>query len=83
MMSERWLKGNLDNERGNPLLPLDGLLFLINSMGFFTCTISKTTDWNEKYLNGSTRNKGHVLFNDALGTFYLLLYGVGHMVKDH
>ena len=23
------------------------------------------------------------LFNDALSTFSLLLYGVGHMVKDH
>ena len=23
------------------------------------------------------------LFNDALNTFYLRLYGVGHMVKDH
>ena len=25
----------------------------------------------------------NVLFNDALNTFYLLLYGVRHMVKDH
>ena len=24
-----------------------------------------------------------VLYNDALNTFYLRLYGVGHMVKDH
>ena len=24
---------------------------------------------------------GNVLFNDALNTFYLRLYGVGHMVK--
>ena len=24
-----------------------------------------------------------VLFNDALNTFYLRLYGVRHMVKDH
>ena len=29
------------------------------------------------------RKKGrNVLFNDALNTFYLRLYGVGHMVKD-
>ena len=28
------------------------------------------------------RNKGNVLFNDALNTFYLWLY-VRHMVKDH
>ena len=27
--------------------------------------------------------EGYVLFNDALNTFYLRLYGVGHMVKDH
>ena len=24
-----------------------------------------------------------VLFNDALNTFYLRLYGIRHMVKDH
>ena len=27
--------------------------------------------------------EGNVLFNDALNTFYLWLYGVGHMVEDH
>ena len=27
--------------------------------------------------------KGNVLFTDALNTFYLRLYGVRHMVKDH
>ena len=27
--------------------------------------------------------KGNVLFNDALNTFYLRLYGVGHIVNDH
>ena len=29
------------------------------------------------------RKKGNVLFNDTLNTFYLRLYGFGHMVKDH
>ena len=29
------------------------------------------------------RKEGNVLFNDALNTFYLLLYVIGHMVKDH
>ena len=29
------------------------------------------------------RKVGNVLFNDALNTFYVRLYGVGHMVKDH
>ena len=27
--------------------------------------------------------EGNVLFNDALNTYYLRLYGVGHMVKEH
>ena len=30
-----------------------------------------------------TGKEGNVLFNDELNTFYLWLYGVGNMVKDH
>ena len=33
--------------------------------------------------NNEGRKEGNVLFNDALDTFYLQLYGVRHMVKDH
>ena len=29
------------------------------------------------------RKEGNALFNYALSTFYLRLYGVGHMVKYH
>ena len=29
------------------------------------------------------RKEGNVLFNDALNTFYLRLYGVGRMIKNH
>ena len=29
------------------------------------------------------RKEGNVLFNDSLNTFYLRLYGVIHMVKNH
>ena len=29
------------------------------------------------------RKEGNVLFNDAFNTFYLWLYGIRHMVKDH
>ena len=29
------------------------------------------------------RKEGNVVFNDALNTFYLRLYGVRHIVKDH
>ena len=49
--------------------------------------------WIEKELLGRVsfivewrkegRKEGNVLFNDALNTFYLQLYGVEHMVKDH
>ena len=31
----------------------------------------------------SNRKEGNDLFNDALNAFYLQLYGVRHMVKDH
>ena len=33
-----------------------------------------------KYTEGMKER--NVLFNDALNTFYLRLYGVGHIVKD-
>ena len=39
---------------------------------YFNKTDEPMIDWN-----------GNVLFNDTLNTFYLRLYGVGHMVKDH
>ena len=29
------------------------------------------------------KKERNALFNDALYSFYLQLYGVGHMVKDH
>ena len=38
--------------------------------------------WNLECTVGLERER-NVLFNDALNTFYLRLYGVRHMVKDH
>ena len=35
------------------------------------------------YAVSFTRKEGHVLFYDALNTFYLRLFGVRHMVKDN
>ena len=29
------------------------------------------------------KEEGNVLFNDTINTFYLRLYGVAHMLKDH
>ena len=38
-------------------------------------------EWMNEW-NNEGRKEGNVLFNDALNTFYLWLYGVRHMVKD-
>ena len=35
------------------------------------------------FLHNVSVTERNVLFNDALNTFYLRLYGVRHMVKDH
>ena len=37
----------------------------------------------QKYMKYARMKEGNVLFNDALNTFYLRLYGLGHKVKDH
>ena len=42
----------------------------------------ETNRVKKKKLFNKGRKEGNVLFNDALGTFYLRLYGVGHMVTD-
>ena len=60
--------------RGRPRVTTRGqhrllpLLLLLTHLGFIIT---------------QSRKKGSVLFNDALITFYLRLYGVRHMVKDH
>ena len=60
------VKDHSDSERGNQLPHLQGLLFPISSKGSFICTTQQTgkhipllhqswsTEWNEKYGNGST-----------------------------
>ena len=35
------------------------------------------------FIYGYMERERNVLFNDAFNTFYLRLYGVRHMVKDH
>ena len=39
--------------------------------------------WDYVYKRTLGRKEGNVLFNNALNTFYLRLYGVGHMIKDN
>ena len=41
------------------------------------------TIWPHSRRSILTRKEGNVLFNDEFNTFYLRLYGVTHMVKDH
>ena len=45
--------------------------------------VPEYTAWIVWPLAAARRKEGNVLFNDVLNTFYLRLYGVGHMVKDH
>ena len=48
------------------------------------CLLSVLSVWlREKTGRKAGRKKGNILFNDALNTFYLWLYGVGHILKDH
>ena len=46
-----------------------------------THTMAFVTSVIEHWIEG--RKEGNVLLNNALNTFYLRLYGVRHMVKDH
>ena len=64
------------------------VLFLVNSnpkgsgyekLSKAACQAYCQTGFNE--MKG--RKEGTVLFNDALNTFYLWLYGVRHMLKNH
>ena len=74
------VKDHSDNERGNLLLPLLGLLFPSSNKGCFVSTTPQTQQhipcpllcqlWN-------TERERNVLFNDALNSFYL-----GYMVSD-
>ena len=48
---------------------------------FFSCVIFKNEQNFVYIIQG--RKEGNVLVNDALNTFYLRLYGVRHMVKNH
>ena len=47
-----------------------------------SCKIIKNVQI-KSFLFRQTRKEGNVLFNDALNTYYLWLYSVRHMVKDH
>ena len=48
-----------------------------------TCCLRRSVTLAASQSGSTTMLKGRVLFNDALNTFYLRLYGVIHMVKYH
>ena len=52
------------------------IIVIVRIMNYFLMVKQKVM----YYLKERERN---VLFNDALNTFYLRLYGVRHMIKDH
>ena len=45
--------------------------------------LKEHTEGTKKAMYPERKEGRSVSFNDALNTFYLRLYGVGHMVKDH
>ena len=63
-------------KRGGKKLCLDGFIYIVKIEAKSKDEIS----WRCVKRQERERN---VLFNDALNTFYLRLYGVRHMVKDH
>ena len=58
-------------------------LQLFNSLWERGCLLLNWKNEEVFSLHKVGRKEGNVLFNDALNTFYLRLYGVRHMVEDH
>ena len=61
------------------------VVFFFSVLGYFMCFLGffffHGCGLEYGWVNGE--GERNVLFNDALNTFYLRLYGVRHMVKDH
>ena len=53
------------------------------SNGFLDDKLLDSIDSGNAVKLQERKKEGNVLFNDALNTFYLRLYGITHMVKDH
>ena len=57
------------------LMTSNQIVYIKNKVAWWVSPISR---------KGKGKGKeGNVLFNDALNTLYLRLYGIRHMVKDH
>ena len=55
-------------------------IYIITRPGYFK---QPCVFFIKEFRPSNLRKEGNVLFNDALNTFYLRLYGVRRMVKDH
>ena len=62
-------------------LLIENVSLVCTTCVFFVCGFCHLNDVNSSEMQ--RRKEGNVLFNDTLNTFYLWLYGVGHMVMDH
>ena len=69
-----WGRANFTNQRASKHGVQQGIHFPSNLDTYVSSSSS---------LSLQLRKEGNVLFNDALNTFYLRLYGVRQMVKDH
>ena len=68
---------------GLPFMQASGLfLYLFPNDNLFLVT-SDLGGWVFHSCRAARERERNVLFNDALNKFYLRLYGVRHMVKDH
>ena len=54
-----------------------------HSSSWHTCKPEKQENNVDTEHRDEWMKEGNILFNDALNTFYLRLYGIRHMVKDH
>ena len=63
--------------------PFQPVLHNWYNKGCGMCNPRKVHFRNPMLIRKEGRKEGNVLFNEALNTFYLWLYGVRHMVKNH
>ena len=69
----------LGGERCGGVIPILRRQIVVKACVRFACALIGIDRLAELLI----RKEGNVLFDDARNTFYLRLYGVGHMVKDH
>ena len=68
--------------RNNPMGPLRDIDLTVLCI-LYTVNGCSTMELCHTPIKLTGRNEGNVLFNDALNTFCLQLYGIRHKVKDH